>query len=154
MQFQASLHYNKSVLDCETPSGADLLEATKGSLNNVFSASRNDVCVLTDIKGDVFGFNNHEPEAVVQKLPLCENKHEELHVCSFSLVTLLINMNADFKKRVFCDSVLSAATYRHLHMVSPFVVLLVDNFKKVPPLSRQSTRQQKHTHVKVISDTT
>lgn len=35
-------------------------------------------CVLTNIEGDVLGFNNHEPEVLVQELPLCENKHKEL----------------------------------------------------------------------------
>lgn len=81
----------------------------------------------------MLGFNNHEPEALFQKLPLCENKHKEMHVCSILLVIS--------RQDIFRDSVPSPATYSHLHMVSPFVILFVDDFKKVPPLSRQPTRQ-------------
>lgn len=38
-------------------------------------------------------------------------------------------------------SVLYWDTYCHLHMVYPVVVLLVDNFKKIPNLSRKPVRQ-------------
>lgn len=30
-------------------------------------------CLLTNIKRDVPGFNNREPEALVEELPLCNN---------------------------------------------------------------------------------
>lgn len=55
--------------------------------------------VLTNIEGELLGFNNHEHEALVQKLPLCKKKHKELQVYSISLVILLINMNTEFKGR-------------------------------------------------------
>lgn len=45
-------------------------------------------CVLTNIEGDVLGFNNHKPEALVQKLPLCENKHKALHVSATLILSL------------------------------------------------------------------
>ena len=51
----------------------DLWTLIQNSLSNVFSGSRNDVWgvyVLTNIEGDVLRFNNHEPIALVQELPL------------------------------------------------------------------------------------
>lgn len=38
-------------------------------------------------------------------------------------------------------TVLSLITYRHLDMVSPSVILLMDNLKKVPPLCGKPVRQ-------------
>lgn len=42
-------------------------------------------------------------------------------------------------------------TYRHLHMARPFVVLHIENFKKVLPLGRQPVGQQnkESSHVAV-----
>lgn len=46
-------------------------------------------------------------------------------------------------------------TYCHLHMVSPSVVLLVDDFKKVPSLSRQPVKGHiKKYSILVTSDRT
>lgn len=48
------------------------------------------VYVLTNIEGYVLRFNNHEPKALVQELPLWEKKHKELFVFSTSVFTLQI----------------------------------------------------------------
>lgn len=58
------------------------------------------MCVLTNIEGDVSVINNLEPKALVKELPLCENKHKQLHVSSALLLTLHMKMSTDVTMRV------------------------------------------------------
>lgn len=53
-------------------------------------------CLLTNIEGDVSGFNNPEPKAMVLELPLCENKRKKkLHASFTSFQTLHTKMTTD-----------------------------------------------------------
>lgn len=74
------------------------LYTNKDSLSDVFFKQQERCgvfCVLTNIEGDVIGFNNPETQALVQELPLCENQHKELHVSSTLLLTLHMNTSTD-----------------------------------------------------------